>query len=795
MKCNYPSRFVLSTFVSVLFSASAAEPQLEVQLLPDRRVAVSWTAPTNDWTLETTDGLNIPVSWQAVNLTPTVQGNQLSVTLVPSAIDQFFRLRSSSGAPAVTSEKLIDEAVASGALNEEDAALYRVYAQFKDPRLPAAYRGNDTGAIESHAFEKALDLWETFSEQTRAALTPFFIPPAYSGSWYNPTPAAAFKPQAVERPEPDANWAAVPVSGGNVKVWYDSRDPNGHATALFCANALNNEIWPKLTGLGILAPLDDMGTARYDGGDSRLDVYIVDMAAQGVVATHLGITSAVSAARKQHPVFLMINKTLPPDKMAATLAHEFMHACQWAYDVEAFSLSSYQWLKESTAQWALDYVYPTNQLEHTPYAKAYLDAPRMSLDVFEGNENHGYGSYLFFQYLSRTVGPAVIKDIWAATATYSDQLEAVDKSIPGGFKEQFPKFVKTLWNQDPIVSKPASFKAWDDLTDVPATREGPADLPAGATEDSIELSDDQPNLSSTYYHFTFATVETRSLMFHNTFYTNRKNSEPVNVQAMWKNTAGVWTEEDWSTLEWIGFCRDQKDQRLTDLVVIVSSAKWQDTDEPIKAAKVPEFKRNNIGCWGYEGTAKRETSAETFGGSGKTTASATARYGFRPSPQLTDPAQGRLRVFLIAPVFDAGGVQFNEQYSVDGCSYSASGSFPMTSVVVGGDTASSIVMNNFAEAMLPEMRAEVTSLIGPDERAYTANGATGRQLIGSVRGVDCGDTTYEVTIGAWLLTNDASFEDGGVMPKVQADGHLRGRFVDPSDESVFMWDLAPIQEP
>lgn len=795
MKFHPSFRAIFALIPCLLPTLFAAEPLLEVNLSPDRSVSVRWPASATEWTLESADALGLPINWQMVNLTPTAEEDQLYITLVPAAGERYFRLRSRAVTPAVPSEELIEQALASGTLSQETAAAYRLYAQFKDERLPAAYRGDDSAALESHAFEKALELWPTLSEQTRTALTPFFIPPAYSGSWYNPAPAGALNARAVDRPLPDAKWAAVPVSGGNVKVWYDATDPSGHATALFCANALNNEIWPKLTGLGILAPLADTGTARYDGGDSRLDVYIVDMAAAGTVATHLGITSAVSLARKHHPVFLMINKTLTPDKMAATLAHEFMHACQWAYDVDAFSLSSYQWLKESTAQWALDHVYPASQLEHAPYAEAYLQAPRLSLDAFEGNENHGYGSYLFFQYLRRTHSPSLIKDIWNATTTYSDQLEAVDKSIPGGFKEQWPKFAKTLWNKDPIISKPASFKAWDNLTEEPATREGPADLPAGAAQDSIELSAEQPNLSSTYYHFTFSTVETRSLMFHNTFYSNRKNNEPVNVQAMWKTAGGAWIEEDWTELEWIGFCRDQKDQRLTDLIVIVSSAKWQTPNQPITAATTPAFKRNNIGCWGYEGTASRETPAEAFGGTGKTVASVTARYGFTQAPQLWDPGQGRLRVFLTAPVFHDGGVTFNEQYAIDTCSFSASGSFPMSSVNAGGDTASSIVMNNFIEALPLELRVETAGLIGSNDRAYTANGASLRELIGRVTGTDCGDPTYETHIGGWLLTNAETFEDGGVIPTVRSDGRLQGRFEDPSDGSIYLWNLAPIQEP
>jgi hypothetical protein len=773
-------------------SASAAT-SLRVELLPDRRVTVRWSAAEGEWKLEGSDTL-IPLDWGEVLLQPILENGENSVTFVPSATTQFFRLRSAT-APSLTSEELIDQAVASGAITDDTASIYRVYALFSDPRLPGAYRGNNTGVIESHALDEAGDKWATLSAEAQAAIQPFFVPPAYRGSWLNPIPAgqAQFRTRAVDRPELDPNWAAVPVSGGNVKVWYDARDPAGHATALSCANALNNDIWPKITGLGILAPLSDLNTARYDGGDSRLDVYIVDMAAAGTVATHLGVTSAVSLARKEKPVFLLVNKTLSTKQMAGTLAHEFMHACQWAYPVSAFSLSSYQWLKESTAQWAIDFVYPTNQLEHAK-TKAFLDEPRVSLDVFLGNENHGYGSYLFFQHLSRTVGASLIKDCWAATTTYSEQLQAVDKSIPGGFKDQWPKFAKTAWNQDPIDSKPSSFKKWDDMTDIPATRAGPADLPSGATEDSIALATIQPNLTSTYYHFTFSTAETRSLLFHNTFYTNFKNGEHIRVQAMWRTTAGVWLEEDWTEMEYIGFCRDQKNQRLSDLVVIISSAKWQSPGSPITAAKAPEFKRNNIGCWGYEGTASRVTQ-DPNGGSGRTTVSATARFGFAPSPQYINPAEGRLRVFLAGPLYKDGALQFDEAYSIDGCSYRANGSFPMPNIFGGGDTAGSIVLNNFAEALPDDLRLEQFTLIGPQERSYTGNGVMSRTITGTVTGADCGDPTYTTEVGLWWLTNGDAFENGAAIPKLRADGHMQGRFVESGDGAVFVWDFAPVQEP
>jgi len=785
-------RFGVVLMLLCVSNASAATT-LRLELLTNSQVALKWSAAEREWVLEQVAGWSTPSSWSSVAGPLVTNGDQRQVTLPRSGAGRYFRLRAAGSAPTKTSEALIAEALQSGTISSETALIYCVFALFKDSRLPEIYRGDDSAAGESGALEEAVERWSTLTDGTRTALTPFLTPPAYQGSWKSPLPAGAIQASAVDRPQLDPNWAAVPVIGGNVKVWYDARVPGEHATALLCANALNNKIWPAITGLGILPPLSDTNTARFDGGDGRLDVYLSDMVSAGVVSTHFGVNSAVSMARKHHPVFLLINKTKSESEILGTLAHEFMHACQWAYPVAAFSLDSYKWLKESTAQWAIDFVYPDNQLEQT-FAKYYFAKPRVSLDVFKTDEDHGYGSYLFFQYLSLAVRPSLIKDCWAATTTYSDQLEAVDKSLPGGFKDQWPKFAKTLWNQDPIVSKPNSFKTWDTMAEIPGTRTGSADLPAGAAEDSISLSEDQPNLSSTYYQFTFSTSETRSLMFHNTFYANRKNGENVNVQALWKNAAGQWTEEDWTELEWIGFCRDQKDQRLTELVIIVSSAKWQSPGDPIRAAETPVFKRNNIGCWGYQGTASR-TTPDPNGGSGQTKVTGTVRFGFGATGQYSNPQDGRLRAFLVGPMFHDGGLTFDERYTSGGCTYSANGSFPMSSVVFGGDTGSSIVMNNYPEALPDELRVDQAGLIGPDQRAYLADGVTIRIINGQVSGRDC-DSSYITFAGLWWLTTDKPFDEGGVIPKVQANGHLQGTFRETGgDRSVFTWDLAPIAEP
>src|SRR5688572_30843892 len=113
---------VLIVQIACATSASAAT-SLRVELLPDRRVTVRWSAAEGEWKLEGSDTL-IPLDgWGEVLLQPILENGENSVTFVPAATTQFFRLRSAT-APSPTSEELIDQAVASGAITDDTASIY-----------------------------------------------------------------------------------------------------------------------------------------------------------------------------------------------------------------------------------------------------------------------------------------------------------------------------------------------------------------------------------------------------------------------------------------------------------------------------------------------------------------------------------------------------------------------------------------------------------------------------------------------------------------------------------------------
>lgn len=691
--------------------------------------------------------------------------------------------------PLPRSDALIEQARAAGIIDDEKALLYRVYAVFRDARLPLEYAGDDADVPDSSAMDDVRERWATLSEATQRLLEPFFAPPAYLGSWAS----LDKKPRAFlglcRQPVLDPNWASVPATGGRVKVWYDTRVPGAVAQA----NRLSNEFETKIfdavaspAGLGFTSPLSDASEAGCNGGDGRLDVYLADMAVMGEVGTDLGETFPVAPSRKHAPVFMLLKRSLADKELFASAAHEFAHACQWAYPVAAFSLSAYDWLKESTAQEALDHAYPQSNLEQGPTKlRAYLDAPAQP--IHQGSRDRAYGSYLFFQFLVRSGTPSVIGNIWNQTRTQSDQLAAVDTGIPGGLEQQWPEFAKALWNDDPVDKRAASFTQWDMMTEKPLYQAGSADL-GGAPQGTQTFASTQANASVRFVQVTFSEAATRSLMFHNTWFQPYRAMQPIHVTALWKTEDGVWSEEDWSDLEWIGFCRDQKDQRLEQLVLIVSSA--QKDGAALMASEAPTLERSNLPCWGIEGTATRVTSEPSWTGTARVTV--TGRYQSAGPAQYFDPVEGKLRVEIGWPPFDSGQATLDESYSTGGCSYRANGTFNVTSAVNGGDVAAVWMVNKFIPSRPMSITAEVSRILGPAERAYSVAGASSRMVNGTVTGMNC-TPTYTTALGDFVLTQKDNFESGG-MPKVAgAAGEFSGTLVDGS--STYTWSYTPLREP
>ncbi|HSV69893.1 MAG TPA: hypothetical protein VLI72_07260 [Methylibium sp.] len=707
-----------------------------------------------------------------------------------------------------TIEARIAAALAAGAIDRETALAYRVFALFGDARLPASLRGRGDGnadAIDEVDGNAVLDelraAWDTLSDGTRRVLAPFRARPSAAGG--QRSPSAARELAAAVRPAcaVDATWDYIAPATALVRVWYDKTRPADLTQAQATAAALDTLIWPTLiTTLGFEPPLSDTPVAC-NGGDGRLDIYIV--ASLG----SRGVTDAESASVYQSSTFILLRSGLAGAALQYAATHQFMHAIQWAY-LMAAPQTSYGWMRNALANWAVEAVYPGNTALR-PDATCHMNSTFLPITnrstgacASSTSRTRDYGAYLLYQYIGRTYGNTKVRELLAATTTLADALAAIDAHVAGGLKLLWPRYARALWNQVPVTGiRGPAFRDWDGQPAVPALAPDhptPVNANRGAlAEESTGLSRRIANVSTRFYRFTFSDSTTRSLMFRNTFYPLARAGTAVSVLALWQRENGSWAIEDWTLKEWIGFCRDAQSQRLAQLVVVVASGATGSVTQAV-AATGPTFRRNNIGCWGFSGSTKRTEIRESWS-SGSIVAASTARFTYKPngtaSLQYNDPATGRLRVPIAAPLFRSASWTLNEAYAESGCSYSLAAGATDTSIVLGGLAVGNLVINNFAESLPASLRQQQFGVVGAARGAYLVQVSSQRfGVLGTVSGPqpDCG-TSYASAPGIFAL----SHVEPALAPVITLGGRLRGSYVSSSspDSIVFEWDLAPLREP
>ena len=681
---------------------------------------------------------------------------------------------------------LIDKALGSGAIDLETAVQYKVFATFKDPRLPAEYRGGDGEVIESDALDEVYEHWESLSTTVQETLEPFLVPPIYVGSWAtagaNPAGVALRSPLSgisvpiCRQPTIDPSWAAKPAStDGRVKVWYDTRVAGQAVLASIAQTELETQIWPSLiTGLGMRAPISDGAIAGCNGGDGRLDVYLVDIGTYGQNANDLGETFPVTFATREYPTFILINRNLSPDDLKGALAHEFMHASQWAYPVAALGLSSYFWLKESTAQWAIDHVYPGNQLEQRK-AEFYMKTPADPLNTEENGKGRIYGSYLFFQFLARTIGASRIKDVWNATTSNAEAITAVDAAIPGGFHEQWPKFAKQLWNQDPVDS----FVTWDGMQLTPDILPGDSILNVnlgGKAADTQLLNGNIKHLATHYYHFRFPDPNVRSVLFMNhVFAVTPVPPYHITTQAFVKKQGSIWEYQHWSDegLKEVGkrFCLDLVAERVEELVIVMSNDSPTEDITFLSGPGQPRLSASNVGCWRYQGTTSIVEHGDLDGVLVDSAVDGTVTLERWRPPEVPDGLLGR-ETFVVQ-----SGAVTGDSRTVIGCTTTRHGAGPMA---VGlGDANVDVGLG------LDVGTGEISRAVG----------GVGTSSVQTTTTLVCDGTTVSTNTGPdgweWLTFPI----DANVV--VLADGTISGTFTQQPTEPAFItetvtWKLTPL---
>ena len=208
--------------------------------------------------------------------------------------------------------------------------------------------------------------------------------------------------------------------------------------------AVLNQVYGFEVGkLGFRRPVSD---GRH-GGNAKFDVYLKDLGAglYGFCVPEY----YKPGSRKVASSYCVIDNDFarsqftgnPIANLKVTLAHEFFHAVQFAYDFK-----DDPWIYESTATW-MEERYADKVDDNRQYLR--LGQVRLShipLDTFADPGIH-YGNWVWWEYLSSRFGRSIVREVWerldankGAPDHYSTQGLVSALKSRGGFTKVFAAY-------------------------------------------------------------------------------------------------------------------------------------------------------------------------------------------------------------------------------------------------------------------------------------------------------------------------------------------------------------------
>ncbi|HEX9161040.1 MAG TPA: hypothetical protein VF980_04965 [Thermoanaerobaculia bacterium] len=522
--------------------------------------------------------------------------------------------------PPLTSD-LINGAEASGAIDSETALLYRVYMLHGDGRLPAQFHGDNPPIdVDSLYMSEVRRRFDSLSPATQAIVAPFLVPPAYTDSWTN-VKAGSVSVSAIPKPKPcqspSNQWSFVDAPTVPVRVWYVTLLSADQVFATQIGQ-LVEKFWSReadlmhtsasTTGLPLSDASDPCG-----GGDGKLDIYITDLPPR--VSGHT--IPFQPPCNQATAAYIEVARNAP----AGTIIHEVFHAFQLSFAVNGCTNNQdYAWWAEGSAKWAEDYVesalFPGIQSEH-PVAPFYMKDPQTPLDEPDPGPiaYHAYSTYLlpFHQY--RTTGNADFVRVAWQNCAREPAIEALDHALAsaGGLEKVWPEFVKNNWNRDPVDIYTKVDALTDKINPTSLSPTGPSDI------DVYEMKYELPHTTAVYYDFDLTKGgNARSVAFWNgvtnaldvrdisngalgpQYVTDAGNSDDIkgaHVTAIFSK-GGKWQKpEDWTSKPFSAYCRDVTDERVDELVIIISNSEFKDRQRKLKPPKKnPILFISHVGC-------------------------------------------------------------------------------------------------------------------------------------------------------------------------------------------------------
>lgn len=251
----------------------------------------------------------------------------------------------------------------------------------------------------------------------------------------------------------------------------------------------------EVNQMGYTPPPPD---ATSGGGTNQYDVYMHKYSgAYGVCFSDGTVNNYGTPPRTAYKSYIYVDptyegfgytdRTLP---LKVTAAHEYFHAIQFAYNINAGN-----WFMEISSTWIEDLVYDEIN-DYRYYLSAFFNSPKTSLTKFDGS--HEYASCIYGHYISENFGNIRMKRIWDFTVNAGSNiaLNAIQSAL-----------TEIGTNRSDVF---AGFTVWNYLTGLRANGTHPT-YSEGSSFPSI-------NIATTNTTFPVSTTAPTGLEFLATFY-------------------------------------------------------------------------------------------------------------------------------------------------------------------------------------------------------------------------------------------------------------------------------------
>ena len=222
---------------------------------------------------------------------------------------------------------------------------------------------------------------------------------------------------------------ATPVCGTTVCVHYvtstadappstDTNPANGVPDEVDRALATAEDVNSTYVSAGYRRPDSD---GALGGGTDKVDVYLADVGTQGLYGYCTTDQPEKNDGTFNYWAYCVIDddfstgqfgtRNSPVDGQRVTLAHEYFHAAQFAYDAGEDG-----WIMEATATWAEERLYDGIDDNRQYISDSQIRQPWIPLDAYA--DFYHYGNWVFFEYLTKRwpakTGkmPTLVLDIW-----------------------------------------------------------------------------------------------------------------------------------------------------------------------------------------------------------------------------------------------------------------------------------------------------------------------------------------------------------------------------------------------